>query len=165
MDTKNQQFCFINERAIKLRKNNSITINALMNGLCELVYTKVIHCKSAKEIWDKPQNIYEEYSKFKEAKIQTYRGQIEKLKMKEDENIVAYFLRVDETVNEILGLGEEIKEIVIVQKVLRSLPVRFDPKISTLEERKYLDSISMDELHGISIGYEMITEQENPDIK
>jgi hypothetical protein len=62
--------------------------------------------------------------------------------MKEDENIVAYFLRVDETVNEIIGLGEEIKESVIVQKVLRSLPMRFDPKISTLEERAYLDSIS-----------------------
>jgi hypothetical protein len=62
-------------------------------------------------------------------------------------------------------LGEEIKESVIVQKVLRSLPMRFDPKISALEERAYLDSISMDELHGIFIAYEMRTEQENPDIK
>jgi hypothetical protein len=49
--------------------------------------------------------------------------------MKEDKNIVAYFLRVDETVTAIIGLGEEIKEYVIVQKVLRSLPMRFDPKI------------------------------------
>jgi hypothetical protein len=55
--------------------------------------------------------------------------------MKEDENIAAYFLRVDEIVNAIIGLGEEIKESVIVQKVLRSLPMRFNPKISTLEER------------------------------
>ena len=43
--------------------------------------------------------------------------------------------------------------------------MRFDPKISTLEERAYLDSISMDELHGIFIAYELITEQENPNIK
>jgi hypothetical protein len=77
--------------------------------------------------------------------------------MKEDENIAAYFLRVDETVNAILGLREEIKESLIVQKVLRSLPMRFDPKISTLEERAYLNSISMDELHGIFIAYEMRT--------
>jgi hypothetical protein len=54
--------------------------------------------------------------------------------MKEDENITSYFLRVDETVNAIIGLGEEINESVIVQKVLRSLSMRFDPKISTLEE-------------------------------
>jgi hypothetical protein len=67
----------------------------------------------------------------------------------------AYFLRVDETVNAIIGLAEEIKKSVIVQKVLRSLPMRFDPKISTLEERADLDSISMDELHGIFTTYEM----------
>jgi hypothetical protein len=78
--------------------------------------------------------------------------------MKEDENIVAYFLQVNETVNAILGLGEEIKEYVIVQKVLRSLPMIFDPKISTLEERTYMNSISMDELHGIYTSYEMRTE-------
>jgi hypothetical protein len=62
-------------------------------------------------------------------------------------------------------LGEEIKESVIVQKLVRSLPMRFDPKISTLEERAYLDSISMDKLHVIFTTYEMRTEQENPDIK
>jgi hypothetical protein len=67
--------------------------------------------------------------------------------------------------NAIIGLGEEIKESVIFQKVLRSLPMRFNPKISTLEERSDLKSISMDELHGIFIAYEMRIEQENPDVK
>jgi hypothetical protein len=50
--------------------------------------------------------------------------------MKEDENIATYFLRDDEIMNEIIGLREEI---VIVQKVLRSLPMRIDHKISSLE--------------------------------
>jgi hypothetical protein len=80
------------ERAIKLDQNNSKATNALMNGLGELVYTKVMHCKFSKEIWDKLQNIYGGDSKVKAAKLQTYRGQFEQLKMKEDENIVSYFL-------------------------------------------------------------------------
>ena len=78
--------------------------------------------------------------------------------MKEDEFIAAYFLWVDETVNAIIGLGEEIEEFVIVQKVLRSLPMIFNPNISTLEEISDLNSISMDELHGIFTTYEMRTE-------
>ena len=78
--------------------------------------------------------------------------------MKEDEDIAAYFLRVDETVNAIIGLGEEIKESVIVQKVLRSLPLWFDPNISALEERVDLNPIRMNELYGIFIAYEMRTE-------
>jgi hypothetical protein len=36
--------------------------------------------------------------------------------------------------------------------------MRFDPKISSLEEREDLDSVSMDELHGIFTTYEMRTE-------
>jgi hypothetical protein len=85
--------------------------------------------------------------------------------MKEDENIAAYFLRVDETMNDIIGLGEEIKEYVIVQKVLIYLRMIFDPKILALEEISDLNSISMDELHGIFTAYEMRTEQENPYVK
>jgi hypothetical protein len=68
-------------------------------------------------------------------------------------------------VNAIIGLGEEIKESVIVQKVLRSLPMRFNPNISTLEERSDLNSISMDKLPRIFTTYEMRTEQENLDVK
>jgi hypothetical protein len=68
-------------------------------------------------------------------------------------------------VNTIKGLGEEIKDSVIVQKVLRSLPMRFDPKISSLEEREDLATLSMDELHGILTAYEMRTEQDNPSKK
>jgi hypothetical protein len=130
-----------------------------------MIFTKVAHCKYTKHIWDKIQNIYEGDTKVKAAKLQTYRGQFKQLKMKEDENIAAYFLRVDETVNAIIVLEEEIEEFVIIHKVLRSLPMRFNPKISTLEEILGLNSISMDELHGIFTAYEMRTEQENPDVK
>jgi hypothetical protein len=115
-----------------------------LNGLSETIFTKVVDCKSSKEIWDKLKNIYEGDSNVKATKLQTYRDQFEQLKMKEDDNIVAYSLQVDETINAIIGLGKEIKESVIVQKVLRSLPMRFDPKISTLEEILYLNSIRMD---------------------
>jgi hypothetical protein len=43
--------------------------------------------------------------------------------------------------------------------------MRFNPKISTLEERSDLNSISIDELHGIFTTYEMRNEKENPDVK
>jgi hypothetical protein len=95
-----------NDKEMKLSQNNSKATNALLNGLGESIFTKVAHCKFAKDIWDKIQNIYKGDSKFKVEKIQTYRGQFEQINMKEDENIAAYFLRVDETVNEILGLRE-----------------------------------------------------------
>jgi hypothetical protein len=77
--------------------------------------------------------------------------------MKEDENIATCFLQVDEIVNTIRGLGEKIENSVIMQKILRSLPMRFDPKISSLEEIQDLATLRMDELHGILTSYEMRT--------
>ena len=62
----------------------------------------------------------------------------------------------------IRGQGEKIEGSVIVQKILRSLPMRFDSKISAIEERSDLDTMTVDELHGTLIAYEMRTEQEDP---
>jgi hypothetical protein len=63
-----------NDKAVKLCENNSKATNALLNGLSDMVFTKVAHCKSAKKIWDKLQNIYKGDTKVKVAKLQTYRG-------------------------------------------------------------------------------------------
>ena len=52
--------------------------------------------------------------------------------MKDEDNIATYILRVDEIVNTIIGLGEEVDESIVVQKILRMLPKRFNPKISSL---------------------------------
>ncbi|XP_043716271.1 uncharacterized protein LOC122664495 [Telopea speciosissima] len=93
-------------------------------------------------------SVHDGDAKMKEVKLKTHRAQFECLKMTDDETIEAYMLRVNEVVNAIRGLGEEIKDPVIVKKVLRSLPPRFDSKVSSIEEAKDLDTFSMDELHG-----------------
>jgi hypothetical protein len=42
-----------NDKALKIGQNNSKATNALLNGLGKSIFTKVAHCKSVKEIWDK----------------------------------------------------------------------------------------------------------------
>ena len=53
--------------------------------------------------------------------------------MKEEENVGEYLLQVEELVNAIRGLEGKLKEKEVVSKVLRTLPMRYDPKVSTLE--------------------------------
>jgi hypothetical protein len=75
--------------------------------------------------------------------------------MNEKEDIATYLLRVDEFVNDIRGLGEDIDESLVVQKVLRSLLLKYDAKVSAIEETRDLTKNTMDELHGSLIAYEM----------
>jgi hypothetical protein len=77
--------------------------------------------------------------------------------MKEEENIVEYFHRVDEVVNSIRSTGEELEDKPIVKKILRSLPMRDDAKISSIEDRYDLDTLTIDQLHRIFTAYEMRT--------
>ena len=80
--------------------------------------------------------------------------------MKEEENIVEYLLRVDEIVNAIRGIGAIIKEKDVVDKVLRTLPMKYDSKVSTLEEQNDIKLMTVDELHGIFTAYETRTGQD-----
>jgi hypothetical protein len=72
----------IDNNGNKLSQNNSRAKNSILNGLVDSVYVKVMHCDFSKGIWDKLQNVYEGDAKVKGAKLQTYIGQFEQMKMK-----------------------------------------------------------------------------------
>jgi hypothetical protein len=82
--------------------------------------------------------------------------------MKEDETIGKYFLRVEELVNAMKALGEKIEETFLVQKILRSLPDRFNSKVSAIEELNYLKTLDFDQLLGTLIAYEMRIVKDKP---
>jgi hypothetical protein len=134
---------------------NAKGMNAILNGLAEAEFVKVMHIQTAKEMWDKRISSYEGNEKVKEAKLQTYRLKFEQRKIDEDETIRKYFLRVEELVNAMKGLGQNIEESFLVQKTLRSLFDKFNPKVSAIEELNDLKTLSIDDLQGTLTAYEM----------
>jgi hypothetical protein len=134
---------------------NAKGMNAILNGLAEAEFVKVMHLNTAKEMWDKLINSYEGNEKVKGAKLQTYRLKFEQMKMNEDETISKYFLRVEELVNAMKGLGETFDDSLLIQKILRSLPDKFNPKVSAIEELNDLKTLSIDQLLGTLTAYEM----------
>jgi len=52
---------------------NAKGMNAILNGLAEAEFVKVMHLQTAKEMWDKLINNYEGNEKVKDAKLQSYR--------------------------------------------------------------------------------------------
>jgi uncharacterized lipoprotein YehR (DUF1307 family) len=141
----------------KLMRCNSKAKHVILGALEPTIAIKVMGCNTAKEVWDKLKSIYEGDPKVKQVKLQQHRAEFENLKMDEKEDIATYFLRVDEVVNAIKGLGEDLDETLVVQKVLRSILLKFDAKVSAIEETRDLTKMTMDELHGSLITYEMRT--------
>eukprot|EP00253_Pinus_taeda_P002323 PITA_02323 len=134
---------------------NAKSITALLGSLTQSKFMKVMHFKSAKEIWNKIILSYEGDEQVKRAKLQTLRIRYENLKMHSNESIANYFLHMDEIVNCMRNLGEEFKEVVLVEKVLTSLSAKFDSKVSAIEEKENLQKITMSQLHETLTAFEM----------
>ena len=68
--------------------------------------------------------------------------------MKENESVVDFNSRVSSVVNQLKSNGEDYQEQRIVEKILRSLPHKYDNSVMTIEEAKDLTTLKMDELMG-----------------
>ena len=124
----------IDEGELSQYEANAKALNVILSGLSYSILVKFVQCKTSKHAKGKLKCVYEGAPKVKKSKLRTYKGQFENLKMKEEENIAEYLLRLDEIVNGIRDIGGEIKEKYIVDKVQRTLPMKYESKVSSLEE-------------------------------
>ena len=64
----------------------------------------------------------------------------------EDEYILDYYLNILDIANSFDSLTEKISDENLVRKILRSLPKRFDMKVTVIEEAQYIPNMKVDEL-------------------
>ena len=71
------------------------------------------------------------------------------------EFIVEMFSRFMVMVNELESLGKTYTEVEKVMKILRSLPKKWETKVTTIQEAKDLTKLSLEELVGSLMTYEI----------
>ncbi|KAA0033829.1 gag-pol polyprotein [Cucumis melo var. makuwa] len=113
---------------------NARAFNKNFNGVDLNVFKLINSCSTAKEAWKNLEVVYEGTSKVKISRLQLITSKFEALRMIEDEPVSDYNKRVLEIVNESLMLGEKIPDSKIVRKVLRSVPRKFDMKVTAIKE-------------------------------
>ena len=75
--------------------------------------------------------------------------------MGEDESFNEFYAKLKDIVNSAFNLGETIPKPKIVRKVLKSLPERFQAKITAIKELKDINQIPSTELVGNLQTYEL----------
>ncbi|KAL8512352.1 hypothetical protein ACS0TY_018726 [Phlomoides rotata] len=142
-----------------LASYNSKALNAIFTFVDTSMFKIISNCVSAKDALDRLQEHCEGSESVRRTKLQMLGTQFENLKMKEDETITSYNERLSEIVNESYSLGESISNVRVVNKILRTVPKRFDVKICAIEEAKNTDQLSQNELISILKTYEINTTQ------
>ena len=81
-------------------------------------------------------------------RLQTLRGELESMKMRESENVSDYVRHVQTVANQLNQNGEMLPETRVVEKILRSLTDNFENVVCAIEESKDLAKFTVDELAG-----------------
>ncbi|KAI5322711.1 hypothetical protein L3X38_031783 [Prunus dulcis] len=135
--------------------NNQKGLNALFTAVSSDQFEYISGCDTSKEAWDILQVTHEGTDTVKGAKLQMHTLQFETLMMDENETFSEFYAKLCVIVNACSSLGEKIPEDRVVKKILRSLPQRFQPKITAIEEIRDLNTLKVQELIGSIQTYEM----------
>jgi excinuclease UvrABC nuclease subunit len=76
--------------------------------------------------------------------------------MKDDESIQEFHLSLLDIANSFEALGEKMPDEKLSRKLLRSLPKRFDMKVTAIEEAHDISTMKMDELVGSLQTFEIV---------
>ncbi|XP_022764214.1 uncharacterized protein LOC111309412 [Durio zibethinus] len=123
--------------------------SCIESSVSDDIFIRIMTCETAKQAWDVLKEEFQGSDKTKQMQMLNLRREFEVLKMKEFKNLKKYNDRLMKIVNKIRLLGEELSDKRIVEKVLVSLPERFESKISSLEDSKDLTKITPVELFNI----------------
>ena len=120
----------------------------------ESILPRVAEAITAKWAWDVLETAYQGLDKVRTSKLQILRRDFESLSMKDSELVDSFYTRVFGLINQLKYHGEAIEYQRVVEKILRSLPPRFENLVVTLEEHTDMATFTIDELQASLINHE-----------
>lgn len=146
-DATSEQIKMTDERKLKDLKANNHLFQAIDRNILETILNK----DTPKDILKSMKQKYHGSTKIKRAQLQALRRGFEVLGMKDRETVDEYFSRKMAIANKMKAQGEKMDQIVIVEKILRSMTSKFSYVVCSVEESNNLTTMSIDELQNSSL--------------
>ena len=128
--------------------------NYLFQTIDRTILDTILKKDTAKDIWDVMKKKFEWNARVKKSHLQALRREFETLEMQSSEGVTEYFYRVMTVANKMQVYGEEMEDVKIVEKNLRTLTKKFNNIVCCIEESKDIDNLSVDELQSSLIVHE-----------
>ena len=106
-------------------KRNYTTKAIIYPTLPEEILLQVAKYKDAQDVWESIRIRYLGTERVQKARLQTLRGELEKIKMKETETIDEFLGKINGIVEKFKSLGSCLDEEVIVRKFLNSVSKKY----------------------------------------
>ncbi|KAK5834133.1 hypothetical protein PVK06_018007 [Gossypium arboreum] len=131
-----------NEDCVKKYK----AMSCLQSGVSDVIFTRIMACDSPKQACDKLKEEFQGSEKTRQQQLINLRRDFENLRMKESKTVKQYADRIMATVNNIRLLGDDFSDQRVVEKVITTIPEKYESKISSLEDSRDLSTILLTDL-------------------
>ncbi|GAU50804.1 hypothetical protein TSUD_410790 [Trifolium subterraneum] len=128
--------------------------NYLFQSIDRSILETILVRETSKDIWDAMKRKYQGSSKVKRAQLQALRREFEFLAMRESESVDEYFARTLTIENKMTAQGERMEHVTVVEKILRSMPTKYNYVVCFIEELNDVTAFSIDELQSSLIVHE-----------
>ncbi|KAF1863412.1 hypothetical protein Lal_00031299 [Lupinus albus] len=128
--------------------------NYLFSSIDKTILKTITQKETFKQLWNSMRIKYQGNARVQRAQLQTLRRNFELLDMENGESVTDYFGRVMVVENDMRNCGEDMPDVKIVEKILRTLTENFNYIVCSIEESKDIDSLSVDELQSSLLVHE-----------
>ncbi|XP_038891560.1 uncharacterized protein LOC120080948 [Benincasa hispida] len=136
------------------RKKDKKALYILYQLVGEDTFETIANAETSKATWDKLKLTHKGADHVKKIRLQTLHGEFESLQMKETKVIAEYHTKVMAVVNQLRLNGEEITDVCVMEKVLRSLNTKFKIIALTIEETQDLENMTIEQFIASLQAYE-----------
>jgi transposase InsO family protein len=130
------------------RQRDASALSMLHRAVADSVFPRIMMASKANEAWMILKKEYQGDLKVRAIKLQSLRRDFENMKMKDNECVKEFSDRFNELVNQMKSYGEDVTNTKMVEKILISLPEKYDPLVAVIEETKNLEELKVEELMG-----------------
>ncbi|XP_048231264.1 uncharacterized protein LOC125370294 [Ricinus communis] len=128
--------------------------NYLFNSIDKTILKIITQKETSKQLWDSMKTKYQGNARVQRAQLQTLRRNFELMDMKIGESVTDYFARVMVVANDMRSCGENMPDVKIVEKIIRTLTENFNYIVCSIEESKDIDILTVDALQSSLLVHE-----------
>lgn len=128
--------------------------NYLFSSINRTILKTITQKDTSKQLWDSMRVKYQGNARVQRSYLQGLRITFETLEMRGGESVTDYFGKVIVVANDMRNCGEDMPDVKIVEKILRTLTDKFNYIVCSIEESKDIKELTVDALQSSLLVHE-----------
>ncbi|KAG6499517.1 hypothetical protein ZIOFF_039306 [Zingiber officinale] len=131
------------------QRRDQLALGQIHQGVDYSIFGLIANAKTAKEAWDTLKLSYKGVDRAQKSKLQSLRRLYDRCEMSSTETVEHYFSRLTDLVNKMRLYGDKIGDDAVVEKILRTIPLKYDHVVASIQESHDIELLTIAELKGM----------------